>query len=88
MRRAYKFGVSVGGPVTVDFPAVMERMRRLRAQIAPVDSVALSASMGVDVYQGYGAPASCGGDRGSFGGSSWQWCSSCGKHPVRSQGNG
>eukprot|EP00037_Helgoeca_nana_P000536 m.22136 g.22136 ORF g.22136 m.22136 type:complete len:587 (+) comp10655_c0_seq1:59-1819(+) len=37
-RHAAELGVSVG-EVTVDFPRVMERMRELRAQIAPVDSV-------------------------------------------------
>eukprot|EP01050_Picozoa_sp_SAG11_P026215 SAG11_NODE_6197_length_1367_cov_1.216877_2_plen_55_part_01 len=32
----------------------MERMRRLRARIAPADAVALSTKLGVDVYQGRG----------------------------------
>mmetsp|Transcript_30134 Transcript_30134/g.90278 ORF Transcript_30134/g.90278 Transcript_30134/m.90278 type:complete len:585 (-) Transcript_30134:63-1817(-) len=38
-RNAVELGVSVG-EVKVDFPRVMQRMRELRAQIAPVDSVA------------------------------------------------
>src|SRR5947199_8666296 len=38
LRRAGEFGVRVAGPVTVDFPAVMERMRRLRANIGHHDS--------------------------------------------------
>jgi len=36
----------------VDFAAVMERMRRLRAEMAPNDSVGRLASEGVDVYLG------------------------------------
>jgi pyruvate/2-oxoglutarate dehydrogenase complex dihydrolipoamide dehydrogenase (E3) component len=37
---------------TVDFGAVMARMRRLRARIAPVDSVHHLKAAGVDVYLG------------------------------------
>jgi len=36
----------------VDFGKVMERMRRLRAEIAPVDSHETSQAVGVDVYMG------------------------------------
>ncbi len=50
-RRAGELGVRVGS-VEVDFPAVMERMRRLRAQIAPNDGVARFTRLGVDVYLG------------------------------------
>ena len=39
----------------VDFPAVMERMRRLRASIAHVDSAERFRSLGVDVYIGEAA---------------------------------
>src|SRR5947209_14408215 len=39
-RRAAEFGVRVGGPVEVDFAAVMGRMRRLRAGISRHDSAA------------------------------------------------
>jgi pyruvate/2-oxoglutarate dehydrogenase complex dihydrolipoamide dehydrogenase (E3) component/uncharacterized membrane protein YdjX (TVP38/TMEM64 family) len=52
-RGAAAFGVRVSG-VEVDFPAVMERMRRLRAEIAPHDSVQRFASLGVDVFLGEG----------------------------------
>src|SRR5215207_8704849 len=38
VRRAGEFGVRVGGPVEVDFAAVMERMRRLRAGLSRHDS--------------------------------------------------
>jgi pyruvate/2-oxoglutarate dehydrogenase complex dihydrolipoamide dehydrogenase (E3) component len=51
-RRAAEFGVSFGGPVTIDFTAVMERMRRLRAGISPHDSAARFRGLGVDVYLG------------------------------------
>ncbi len=48
------FGVKLGGPVAVDFPAVMERMRRLRADISPHDSAARFRELGVDVFLGGG----------------------------------
>ncbi len=51
-RRAGEFGVKIGGPVSVDFPAVMERMRRLRADISPHDSAARLRDSGVDVFIG------------------------------------
>ncbi len=50
-RRAGELGVRVGS-VEVDFPAVMERMRRLRAGIAPNDGVERFTRLGVDVYLG------------------------------------
>ena len=40
VRDAHKFGVDVPRGFTVDFPAVMERMRRLRAGISHHDSAA------------------------------------------------
>ena len=46
-----------GGPsVTGDgnFPAVMERLRRLRADLSPVDGAARFAGLGVDVFLGAG----------------------------------
>eukprot|EP00884_Botryococcus_braunii_P021435 jgi/Botrbrau1/7976/Bobra.384_2s0004.1 len=49
-----QFGVKVKGEVEVDFAAVMERMRRLRAQIAPNDSARRFADLGVDVFLGRG----------------------------------
>jgi pyruvate/2-oxoglutarate dehydrogenase complex dihydrolipoamide dehydrogenase (E3) component len=49
--RADEFGVRTGG-VTVDFAAVMERMRRLRAGIAHHDSSERFRDLGVDVYLG------------------------------------
>ncbi|MGD8272890.1 MAG: FAD-containing oxidoreductase [Desulfobacterales bacterium] len=55
VRRAGEFGVNVSGDVSVDFGYVMERMRRLRASIAPVDSAQrYSEKLGVDVFIGKG----------------------------------
>jgi pyruvate/2-oxoglutarate dehydrogenase complex dihydrolipoamide dehydrogenase (E3) component len=51
-RRAADFGVRVPGPVEVDFPAVMARMRRLRADISRHDSAARFRGLGVDVFLG------------------------------------
>lgn len=52
VRDAGEFGVEVAGGYRVNFAAVMERMRRLRASIAPNDSAARYRDMGVDVYLG------------------------------------
>ncbi len=51
-RGAGQYGVRVGGDVTVDFGAVMERMRRLRADISPNDSARRFRDLGVDVFIG------------------------------------
>ncbi|KAJ1445970.1 mercuric reductase [Pelagophyceae sp. CCMP2097] len=52
-RRAADFGVGASaGPV--DFGAVMQRMRKLRAQIAPADAHVATTAVGADVYQGFG----------------------------------
>ena len=50
-----QFGVRIDGAISVDFGYVMERMRRLRAQISPVDSAKrYSAQLGVDLFIGRG----------------------------------
>ena len=55
VRRAAEFGVVISGPPpTVDFGAIMDRMRRLRAAIAPADAHSATAAAGVDVFQGRG----------------------------------
>ncbi|MGI8783697.1 MAG: mercuric reductase [Acidobacteriota bacterium] len=54
VRDAGDYGVSVPAGASVDFPAVMERMRRLRAQISPNDSVQRYQKLGVDVFIGWG----------------------------------
>lgn len=53
-RDAGRFGVRLGGEVAVDFGAVMERMRRLRAELAVHDSAERFREMGVDVFFGEG----------------------------------
>lgn len=54
VRDAGAFGVRVPEGVEVDFPAVMERMRRLRAKISPNDGVKRLRDAGVDVFLGEG----------------------------------
>ena len=54
VRDAGELGVRVSGPVEVDFAHVMERMRRLRAAIAPNDSAQRFRDLGVDVFLGQG----------------------------------
>jgi len=51
-REAGRFGVRVDGSARADFSAVMERMRKLRADISPNDSAQRFASLGVDVFLG------------------------------------
>ena len=54
-RRAADFGVRIDGDIAVDFGYVMERMRRLRAGIAPNDSVQrFTQEVGVDLFIGHG----------------------------------
>ena len=52
VRDAGEFGVVVPNGGSVDFPKVMERMRRLRARISSNDSVKRFTELGVDVYLG------------------------------------
>jgi pyruvate/2-oxoglutarate dehydrogenase complex dihydrolipoamide dehydrogenase (E3) component len=53
-RQAEVFGVRGTGSVEVDFPAVMQRMRRLRAGLSGHDSAARFRDLGVDVFLGAG----------------------------------
>ena len=53
IRRAAEYGIRVPSGVTVDFAAVMERVRRVRADIAPHDSPErFRREYGVDVFLG------------------------------------
>jgi pyruvate/2-oxoglutarate dehydrogenase complex dihydrolipoamide dehydrogenase (E3) component len=53
LREAAALGVRAPGPPEVDFGAVMERVRRVRAELAPHDSAArFSGELGVDVFFG------------------------------------
>lgn len=54
VRNAGEFGVDVPAGSRVDFGAVMERMRRLRASLAPHDSAERFRGLGVDVFFGAG----------------------------------
>jgi len=55
VREAERFGVSVPAGVQVDFGAVMERMRKLRAGISDRDSARRFRDAGVDVFIGAAA---------------------------------
>ncbi len=54
VRDAGRYGIRVPPGVAVDFPAVMERMRRLRAQLSPHDAARRFQGLGVDVFLGHG----------------------------------
>ncbi|MHB8173559.1 MAG: mercuric reductase [Nitrospirota bacterium] len=54
VREAGSHGVKVICGAEADFPAVMERMRRLRARISRHDSAARFKDMGVDIFLGAG----------------------------------
>lgn len=54
VREAAEFGVNVPTAATADFGKVMERMRRLRADISPHDSAKRFSELGVDVFFGTG----------------------------------
>ncbi|MEE9264782.1 MAG: FAD-dependent oxidoreductase, partial [Vicinamibacteria bacterium] len=54
VRSADAYGVNVPDGVSVDFPKVMERMRRLRASISKNDSAHRLKGEGVDVFIGKG----------------------------------
>jgi pyruvate/2-oxoglutarate dehydrogenase complex dihydrolipoamide dehydrogenase (E3) component len=54
-RRAARFGVTLAAELRVDFAAVMERLRRVRAQIAADDGAPrYRDELGVDVFLGQG----------------------------------
>ena len=54
LREANQFGIRVPDGMDVDFRAVMERMRRLRARISAHDSARRFKDLGVDVFLGEG----------------------------------
>jgi pyruvate/2-oxoglutarate dehydrogenase complex dihydrolipoamide dehydrogenase (E3) component len=54
VRDAGRFGVEVPPGVRVNFAAVMERMRKLRAELSPVDGANRFRGLGVDVFIGDG----------------------------------
>jgi len=54
VREAREFGVNFPNGTTIDFGKVMERMRRLRADISPHDSARRFTELGVDIFLGAG----------------------------------
>jgi len=58
--QAEEFGLRIPGPVQVDFPAVMQRLRRLRASIGHHDAAERFRSLGIDVF--FGEPCFTGSD--------------------------
>jgi pyruvate/2-oxoglutarate dehydrogenase complex dihydrolipoamide dehydrogenase (E3) component len=50
---AREFGIEAPAP-TIEFADVMRRVRRVRAEIAPHDSVQRFAGLGVDIFLGHG----------------------------------
>ncbi|MEM7555593.1 MAG: mercuric reductase [Cyanobacteria bacterium P01_A01_bin.84] len=55
IRDSEPFGIHPPKDIQVDFPAVMERMRKLRANISHVDSASRFQKLGVDVFLGQGS---------------------------------
>ncbi len=54
LKNTLPFGIKPADKVEVDFATVMARMRRIRAQISPVDSAESAKKVGVDVFLGEG----------------------------------
>lgn len=54
INRSSEYGIHLTGHAVADFPKVMERMRRLRAQISVKDSVERFVSLGSDIFMGEG----------------------------------
>jgi len=52
MRHATQYGAQIPGDIRIDFSAVMQRMRGIRARISRVDSVRRLTEAGVDVFFG------------------------------------
>jgi len=52
MRNAEHYGAQVPADIRVDFPAVMQRMRRITARVSRFDSVQRLSAAGVDVFLG------------------------------------
>ena len=52
MRNAANFGAAAPTDIRVDFPAAMERVRRIRARIGRVDSASRLSAEGIDLYFG------------------------------------
>ena len=75
VRDAGEYGVRVPEGVAVDFGAVMERMRKLRAHISPNDSVERFRDLGIDVF--IGDATFSGRDTIDVGGVTLQFAKAC-----------
>src|SRR5450432_4089802 len=53
MRNAEHYGAHLPVDIRVNFPAIMEHMRRLRARLSRVESVHRLKAAGVDVFFGH-----------------------------------
>ena len=54
IRDAKGYGIHAPKDIEVDFPAVMQRMRRVRANISPHDSAERFKKLGIDIFLGKG----------------------------------
>lgn len=54
MRDSQPFGIAPPDQIAIDFPAVMTRMRQIRAGISPNDSASRFQKIGVDIFLGDG----------------------------------
>jgi pyruvate/2-oxoglutarate dehydrogenase complex dihydrolipoamide dehydrogenase (E3) component len=84
MRDAEMFGGQVPEGVTVDFPAVMERVRRVRTRLGTRTSAERLTAMGVDVY--FGEARFAGPDSVTVGAMTLRFKNALiatGAHPVR-----
>ncbi|MGI9467268.1 MAG: mercuric reductase [Rubripirellula sp.] len=54
LRRAESLGVRLSGEPEVQFPQIMARLRKLRAEISPHDSAERFRAAGIDVFMGHG----------------------------------
>jgi pyruvate/2-oxoglutarate dehydrogenase complex dihydrolipoamide dehydrogenase (E3) component len=75
LREASDFGIQVPENIKLNFPAVMERMRRLRAQISQHDSASRFRDLGVDIY--LGEARFTGSDTVEVGGQELQFTRAC-----------
>ncbi len=75
VRDAHRYGVNVPDGFGVDFPAVMERMRRLRAGISRHDSAERFRDLGIDVF--IGEARFTGRDSVEVGGQTLQFSKAC-----------
>jgi len=54
MRNSSAYGVDVDGKVNVNFPKIMERLRKVRSEISDFEAAERLAKLGIDVYIGKG----------------------------------